>query len=512
VTRPRPLGPGAGRRARAAALLLLLVGCRGPSARSPAAPVLPAPVAPAPVPSLPMPDRSSLPKPAPMPDWTPRRPATFRLSNGLRVWFLEQGPAPLVSAILVLPGGSATDPVGKAGLTALMADLLDEGAGGRSALELADELKRLATELTTTADVDATTLSMDLMADTIDASLALLADVAQRPALDPAEVKRRRDHRIAQALAGESEPETARSIVLRRGLFGDGYGGEIPRGTRRSLPGLTAADVRAQYRKVVAPDRAELVIVGGVEQAAVAEVVERHFGGWRGRSTVRELPLAASATVPAVHLVDFPAAAQSTLAVAARAPGADDPEYFPALVFNRVFGGAFSSRLNLNLREEKGYTYGARSLFFRFRRAGMFAALAAVKTEHTRASLDETLRELGELCGARPLTAGELEEAKGGLLLGLPGRFERTSGVAAEVANLPLYGRGEEWLSEWPRRLQGVTLEAARAVAGRYCDPRRLDLFVVGDRAVVEPTLAGLDRPVFVYDAQGAVIDRGWAR
>lgn len=459
-----------------------------------------------------MPDRSSLPQPAPMPDWIPRRPATFRLSNGLRVWFLEQGPAPLVSAILVLPGGSATDPVGKAGLTALMADLLDEGAGGRSALELADELKRLATELSTAADVDATTLSMDLMADTLDASLALLADVAQRPALDPAEVARRRDHRIAQALAGESEPETARSIVLRRGLFGDGYGGEIPRGTRRSLPGLTAADVKAQYRKVVAPDRAELVIVGGVEQAAVAAVVERHFGAWRGRSTVRELPLAASATGPAVHLVDFPAAAQSTLAVAARTPGADDPEYFPALVFNRAFGGAFSSRLNLNLREEKGYTYGARSLFFRFRRAGMFAALAAVKTEHTRASLDETLRELGEMCGERPLTPGELEEAINGLLLGLPGRFERTSGVAAEVANLPMYGRSEDWLSEWPRRLQGVTLEAARAVAGRYCDPRRMDLFVVGDRAVVEPTLAGLGRPVFVYDAQGAVIDRGGAR
>ncbi len=459
-----------------------------------------------------MPDRSSLPQPAPMPDWIPRRPATFRLSNGLRVWFLEQGPAPLVSATLVLPGGSGTDPVGKAGLTALMADMLDEGAGGRSALELADELKRLATELTTAADVDATLLSMDLMADTLDPSLALLADVAQRPALDPEEVKRRRDHRIAQALAGESEPETARSIVLRRGLFGDGYAGEIPRGTRRSLAGLTAADVKAQYRKVVAPDRAELVIVGGVTQAAVAAVAERHFGAWQGRSTARELPLAAAVTAPAVHLVDFPAAAQSTIAVAARTPGADDPDYFSALVFNRAFGGAFSSRLNLNLREEKGYTYGARSLFFRFRRAGMFAALAAVKTEHTRVSIDETLRELGEMCGARPLTPQELDEAVSGLLLGLPGRFERTSSVAAEIANLPVQGRTEDWLPQWPGRVKGVTLEAARAVAGRYCDPRRMDLFVVGDRAVVEPTLAGLDRPVFVYDAQGAVIDRGRTR
>jgi len=447
-----------------------------------------------------------------MPEWIPRRPATFRLTNGLRVWFLEQGPAPLVSAILVLPGGSATDPVGKSGLTALMADMLDEGAGGRSALELADELKRLATELTTAADVDATLLSMDLMADTLDPSLALLADVAQRPALDPEEVKRRRDHRIAQALAGESEPETARSIVLRRGLFGDGYAGEIPRGTRRSLPGLTVADVKAQYRKVMAPDRAELVVVGGVTQAAVAEVAERHFGSWRGRSTARDLPIAASATAPAVHLVDFPAAAQSTIAVAARTPGADDPDYFPALVHNRAFGGAFSSRLNLNLREEKGYTYGARSLFFRFRRAGMFAALAAVKTEHTRESLDETLRELAEMCGPRPLTAEELEEAVSGLLLGLPGRFERTGSVAAEIANLPVQGRTEDWLSEWPGRLREVNLEAARAVARRYCDPRRMDLFVVGDRAVVEPTLAGLDRPVFVYDAQGAVIDRGRTR
>ncbi|MBN2197204.1 MAG: insulinase family protein [Polyangiaceae bacterium] len=452
-----------------------------------------------------MPDRSALPNPAPLADWLPPRPETWRLPNGLRVWFVEQGPAPLVSAILVFPAGSGTDPVGKSGLTALMADLLDEGAAGRTALELSDELKRLATGLSTVADVDSTMLSMDLMADTLEPSFALLADVAQRPTLDPAELVRRRDHRIAQAIAGESEPDTVRSIVLRRALFGDGYGGEIPRGTRRSLPKLTAADVNAHYRKVVQPDRAELVVVGGIDRASVAAVVERHFGAWTGKMTAQELPLSPGGALPAIHLADFPAAAQSTIAVAMRAPGASDPEYFPALIHNRAFGGAFSSRLNLNLREEKGYTYGARSLFFRFRRAGMFAAIAAVKTEHTRSSIDETLRELDEMQRERPLEPKEVEEAVSGLLLGFPGRFERTGGVAAEVANLPTYGWGEDWLTNWPDRLRAVTIESARAIATRYCDPKAMDLVVIGDRAKVEPELAGLGRKIFVYDAQGGI-------
>jgi zinc protease len=459
-----------------------------------------------------MPDRSALPKPAPLAPWNPPRPVTTRLANGMRLWFVEQGPAPLVSAILVFPGGSATDPVGKAGLTALMADALDEGAAGRSALGLADELKGLATGLSTWADVDSTMLSMDLMADTLEPSFALLADVARRPTLDPAEIVRRRDHRVAQALAGESEPETARSIVLRRGLFGDGYAGEIPRGTRRSLSKLTAADVKSQYRKIVAPDRAELVVVGGVDLATVTAAAERYFGDWTGKSSARELPLAPPSAAPALHLVDFPSAAQSTIAVAVRAPGTSDPEYFPAMVYNRAFGGAFTSRLNLNLREDKGYTYGARSSFFRFRQAGMFAAVAAVKTEHTRDSIDETLRELDEICGPRPLETAELDEAVSGLMLGLPGRFERTSAVAAEVANLPIYGWGEDWLSSWPERVKSVTLEAARAVATRYCDPKQMEIVVVGDRAVVEPTLGGLGRPVFVYDAQGTVLERTGAK
>lgn len=455
-----------------------------------------------------MPDRTSLPQPSPLAAWLPQRPETWRLANGLRVWFLEQGPAPLVTASLVFPGGAATDPIGKAGLTALMADVLDEGAGGRSALALSDELRRLATHLSTLADVDSTMLSMDLMTETFEPSLALLADVAQRPTLDPAEVERRRAHRIAVALAGESEPETVRAIVLRRGLFGDGYAGELPRGTRRSLPMLTAADVRAQYRKIVAPDRAELIVVGGIDRGTVAAVVERVFGGWSGKSTARPLPVTPPTAAPAIHLVDLPGAAQSTIAVARRVAGADAPDYFPAMVLNRAFGGAFTSRLNLNLREDKGYTYGARSAFYRYRQAGMFAAVAAVKTEHTRASLDETLAELAGFCAARPLTEEEVTEAVSGLLLGFPGRFERTGSVAAEVASLPIHGRGEGWLTDWPERVRAVTLAAARAAATKYCDPDRFELVVVGDRASVEPTLSGLDRPVYLYDVQGGVSDR----
>jgi zinc protease len=448
-------------------------------------------------------DRTRLPSPNAAPSWALGKPDVFSLSNGMRVYFKKQGPTPLVSLLLVVPRGSATDPKGKAGLTALTADLLDEGAGGESALALSEELQRLGTDYSASVDVDNVELAMDTIAESFGSSVKLLADIVRKPAFDPKEFVRVKEHRIAEALAAESAPGSARAIVLRKALFGDGYGGQLSDGTRPTLKNLTLADARAQYRGVVAPEGAAFVVVGGIDPDPVKQALESAFGDWKGEAKAKSAPVSTARPTPGVHFVDFPGSTQSTMAIARPAPGRGTPEYFPALVMSRVFGESFTSRLNLNLREDKGYTYGAKSNFTRWKDAGYFVLSASVKRETTRASIDESEKELGDICGARPISAKERDEAVGGLLLGFPGNFERGGAVAAELATIPLYGRPDDWFGKWPSEVKAVTLGAANGIAKEYCDPARYVIVIAGDRKVVEPTLGGLGGKILFYDAKG---------
>ncbi|HEU5076073.1 MAG TPA: pitrilysin family protein, partial [Polyangiaceae bacterium] len=350
----------------AAILGFLAAGCSDP----------PLPVAPPPPPPTPAAaapgtaggvDRSRLPTPDPVVAWAPPTPNVGNLSNGIRVWHAKWGDLPVVSLLVVIPRGTETDPKGKAGLSYLMADMLDEGAGPRSALELSEELQRLATDYSASASVDYTLLSMDLLAENFSPSVDLLADMVRRPRFDAAEFKRRKDYFIAQALAGESDPRTTQDAAVLNVLFGEGYAGSVDEGTRTSLKAITLADVRAQYKNAVVPEGLEFVVVGGIDQAVVTKELERAFGDWKGQAKSKPRELTEAATEQGVYVVDFPGAAQSVLSVVRRAEGANTEKYFPAMVMNRSFGESFTSRVNLNLREDKGYTYGARSTFQRYR-------------------------------------------------------------------------------------------------------------------------------------------------
>jgi len=493
---------------RRASLLvaLLLLACGGPPQEPAKLPPPPPPVLSA-VPGADTgasaPDRAKLPTPAPTPAWALPPPEIFALKNGVKVYFVKQGPTPLVSILLVLPRGAATDPKGKAGLTALTADMLDEGAGGKDALALSEELQRLGTDYSASADVDNVMLAMNTIADSFDASVKLLADVTQKPAFDAKEFQRRKDQRIADALAAESEPASARAIVLRRALFADGYASELASGTRPSLGKLQLADVKAQYAALFVPEGAAFVVVGGIDKEPVKRALEASFGDWKGTAKAKSPALASSKPEKAVFFVDFPGATQTAMTLARRAPAEGTPEYFSALVMSRVFGEAFTSRLNLNLREAKGYTYGASSSFRRFKEAGLFALSASVKREATRASIDESLKELGDLCASRPIAAKERDEAVGGLLLGFPGRFERGGDVAGQLANIPLYARPDDWLEKWSDRVKAVSVEQANELAKGYCNADEYVVVLAGDRKVVAPTLEGLGRKVLFFDAQG---------
>lgn len=449
------------------------------------------------------PERGSLPEPGPAPEWSPPTPTTFRLRNGVEVWFLRWGAVPLVDVTVVLPNGAAADPPGREGLTSLTVDLMDEGAGRLNALDLSSRLQELGTDYDATVELDSVAFRMSLLASELDPSLALLADIVLRPRLLVSEFQRRKEQTLTAALARESEPGFARALMVREVLFGDGYGGHVPEGTRPTVEKINYVDVKRHQANLVAAEGARIVVVGGVEQAAVASALEKYFGAWAGKPQVKPAALSAAAAAPGVYLAHFDGAPQSAIAVAQRAAKASADSYFPELVFNRPMGGSFTSRINMNLREEHGYTYGSYASFRRFREAGYYVVAGDVHTPSTGASVSEIFAELAGPCAAEPLTEAEHRDSVQGLLLGFPADFEGVSSVASQLAQQAGLGRSSDWLTAWPAAVKGVGLDAMTAAAAPWCDRSKYVVIVAGDRDEVEPQLASLGLPLTLLDARG---------
>ncbi len=448
---------------------------------------------------------AELPEPGPPPAWAPPSPTAWKLSTGSRVLYRKHGNVPLVSLLFVVPRGSETDPVGKEGLTYLMADLLDEGAGKLDALALSEKLQGLATDLKISASTDGVILSLDLIAENFAPTVDVLADVVRRPKLDEKEFQRRKAQLIAQAIASEADPSYGRRSAMFRGLFGKGYAGALPQGTRDTLEGISYADVKAHYKRLMAAEGSTFIVTGGIEQEVVERELGRAFGDWTGQPSTEARPLANAATGK-LFFANYGGAAQSAIGVMRRAPGADAEDLFASTVFNRSFGEAFTSRVNLNLREDKGYTYGAGSIFQRFRQAGFFGVFGDVRSDVTRASLDEILRELAEVCTTRPLTAQERNDAVNGLLLGYPATFESIERLGGRFAEIPLHNRPLDWFERWPSRIAAVTLEQANQAAKTVCSRSELVIVVAGDAATVMPTLDGIGFELVKVNARGEPI------
>lgn len=482
------------------ALGVALTGCPG-SATSPDV-VAPPPVATGKN-ALAGPDRSKLPDPSEAVDWRLPEVTTWTMDNGIQVWHLEQRSVPLVSLRMVFPNGSATDPPSKAGLTGLTADMLDEGAGERSALELSEELQRLATDYSASPDVDGVMVSLDMLADKVEPSLDILSDILRRPKLPAAELQRRQSLWVAQAISRESDPGAVQTVIERQVLYGGGYGGWLSYGTKSTLKRINLADVKRQYRAVFQPEGVTIIAVGAIDAASLKQELDRVFGDWKGAPTAKPADVA-EAPLPkgAVYLADFPGSTQSAVSVVRRSAGAGAADYFASSVFNWALGGAFSSRLNLNLREDKGYTYGARAGFDRYQKAGIYALSSQVKRETTRASIDEMLAELERIGSGQPLTATEHEEAIDGLMLGFPGRFERLTSTAGQLAYQAQVGRDANWMGQWPARLKDVSLEAARQSAVAHSELEDYVIVVAGDADQIAASLDGLG-PLYRCDAEG---------
>jgi predicted Zn-dependent peptidase len=436
---------------------------------------------------------------------------TTKLLNGLTLHVVEMHKVPLVQVLLRVKGGGRLDD-DRPGLASFTADMLTEGAGSRDAAAIAAEAAYLGATLGAFADWDYVTVSLSTPKRTLGAALDLFADVTLRPTFASADVSRQRDLRLADILQSHDEPGPMASLAFNAILFPAWHPYHRPLdGDSIATAGLDSAIVRAFHSRTFRPDQTDLVITGDITLAEARAEIARRFGAWVQN---RMAPLRAIVPAPVprpanrtIFLVNKPGAAQSVIVLGSPGVARTSPDYPAIEVMNTILGGSFSSRLNQNLRETKGYTYGAGSAFVYRPVPGPFLARSAVRTNVTDSALVEFFRELNGIRDS-VVTATELTRARNYIAFGLPGDFETTGQMAGQVATLLTFGLPPAYFNSYVRRILGVTAADVQRVARAYFDPAKVDVIVVGDVAQIRPGIEALGLgPVTLRDLEGREVN-----
>jgi zinc protease len=418
----------------------------------------------------------------------------LRLSNGVPVLLVEQHEVPVVQVNVVARAGAGADPRGKPGLASLTADMLDEGAGSRSALQIADELDYLGANLQTGAGWDATSVGLHVPLKRFAAALPIFADVALRPTFPAAELDRVRKDRLTELLQLRDEPRAIASIAFANALYGrDHRYGTAVIGTETSVRAFSRADLALFHERTFTPANSAIVVAGDVTAASVQPELEKAFGGWKAPpgSAPEAVPAAPQVASRGIWLVDKPGSAQSEIRIGRIGPSRSTRDYYALTVMNTILGGSFTSRLMQNLREQHGYAYGARSSFDFRLSTGPFVAAAAVQTDKTAPALTEFFKELEAI--RKTVTEAEVAKARNYVALSFPSDVETTGDIAAKLAEQFLYDLPGDWLDSYVSRIGAVTLDDVRRVATEYVDPAKVAAVVVGDRSKIEADVKALN-------------------
>ena len=441
------------------------------------------------------PDRSRAPETGPPPVLKLPAIQKRQLSNGLPVWIVELHEVPVVQANLVVLSGSGDDPSGKFGVANLTAAMLVEGAGSRSALEIADAVDYLGADLTANSSSDASAIRLHVPVARLAEALPIMADVAQRPTFPNDELMRLRAQRLTTVIQARDDPETIGQLAFSRVLYGTTHRyGTAQAGSAQTIQSLSVDDVRSFYTAVYRPNNAAFIVVGDVTADRVMPLLETHFGKWQASGPAPQHATLATPPMPAarrIYLVDKPGAPQTQIRIGWVAVPRSTPDFFPIQVMNTVLGGAFSSRLNLNLREKNGYTYGASSFFDMRLAAGPFVAAAGVQTDKTAEALKEFFNELTAISQAVP--ADELARAKHYVSLRFPSGFETTGDISTRLEQAVVYRLPDDYFSTYVQKIEAITAADTQRVAQKYIQPNRLAVVVVGDRMVIEPGIRALN-------------------
>lgn len=464
-------------------------------------------------------DRSLMPESAPSPTFIPPIPVRHRLNNGLRVAVIEQHALPILAFGLLLRAGSITDPPELPGLAAFTGQMLAEGTETRSSQEIAAAFEFIGARLNIDSSQEMTLLSTETLSKHWSQALALVADVVKHPTFPENELERVRRQYLTDLRRSKDDPTSVADQVLPGLLYGRGTRyGHPPYGTEEAVAAVRREHAIQHFRQYYGPQNATLLVVGDASVAEVVDLAEAEFGDWNGDGLQAPVdrpqepearngePAGSSQPGPTIYLIDKPGAAQSVIRAGQLTVPRHHPDYFGLALINLAFGGQFSARLNRNLREEKGYTYGYHSWINWYRGPSALLAGGSVQTAVTKEAVQETLGEFSGIHSARPLSPEEFEGAKASALRAYPASFERPTQVLNHLVQLVLHDLPDDYFQTVSSQLAAVSLAEANRIASDRVRPKRLKVLVVGDRQIIESGLRQLGLLLVVLDASGAEV------
>lgn len=454
-------------------------------------------------------DRSQQPGAGRQRDFQPPVPRRMQLASGLELLAVAKHEVPTVALAVHFAGGSSQDPTDRPGLTSFMGRLMTEGTTTRNSSQIADESDFIAARPNVGVGREEITVSTEALTRHWQKALELLADVVLNPTFPAEEVERVRKERLTDLRRMKDDANAIADRVENGLLFGrESPHGHPSGGTEASVAVITRDELVSLHKEVILDGRPTFVLVGDIEVEEAARQLEGAFASWQGAAAAPVArALEAQRQPTTIYLVDKPGAAQSVISAAQISVERTHPDFLPLTVMNMAFGGQFTSRLNMNLREDKGYTYGYRSRFDWRRQGSGFSAGGAVQTAVTKEALIETLKEFRDLTSERKLSEDEFDKARLGLIRGFPPTFETPGQVLRRLLDLVEYGLPDDYFSHRVAELQALKLDEVLRVSEDHVDPTSLSIVVVGDRAVIEPGLRELNLPIIHLDFEGLPVE-----
>ncbi|HWX91109.1 MAG TPA: insulinase family protein, partial [Terriglobales bacterium] len=431
-------------------------------------------------------------------------PTTFKLANGLTVMLVEQHQLPLVSAHLEVLNGSDANPIEKPGLASFTAQMLPEGTEHRTATQVADDAAQIGASVRQVSVSDDSVVAIRTLKSNVDAAFDLLSDVVLHPRFDPPEIERVRQSRETDILQIHDDPTQLAIGVLMKTVYGPGHPyGYREVGTIEANRGIARDDMVKMWQLGYAPGNSALVLTGDLTPGDARRLAEKYFGAWQGAASKHDPPAVNVKTSRAISIVDKPGAPQTFLLVGSLGVPRSTPDYVPLEVMNNILGGLYSSRINSNLREEHGYTYGGFSAFIYRRGPGVFLAGGGIRTDATAPAVQELFKELGRIRTSPP-TLGELQLAKGAFSHSLAGLFESSEETANTIGDLFTYELPLDYYQRLPAKIDAVNSDDVQHMAEKYIHPETSVVIGAGDRSKIEDELKKLAiGPVDVRDYEG---------
>jgi zinc protease len=432
-----------------------------------------------------------------------------KLSNGLNLWIVQRHELPIVAMNLIVNTGAADEAPAKAGLANLTAYMLNQGTKTRSATDIDSGLQSLGIESDVTVGPQATSVTLKSLTKNLDTALDYFADGISASMFPDTEFVKLKG-RVSNALRQQKGNSAAVAAnVFAKVVYGDQLYGRQITGHMKTVAGISREDVIGFYKTNYRPNNSTLIVVGDVRPDDIKARVEHAFANWKpGDVHPAEVPMQQMVAKPGIYLIDKPGAVQSSMMVGKVGIERTSPDYYPVLLMNMILGGGPSGRIYANLRQDKGYTYGAGSQFLFGKLRQPFRVQTQVQTISTKESIVEILKEINGIRGAIPVTPEELESHKQALIRRFPSNFETRMGIANQLLPEVTLGIPESYFRDYAANINAVTLADVNRVANKYLDPTGMAIVIVGDRSVIEPKLKELGMPIFYLDTDGNPIAR----